>query len=89
MAAALPMDEELIFYHFTRGVTVAMMMTLPDTGLTKGDVPITMSSGFNAVWLTTDPDPRNFRHVNTPGIEKQKKEARITIRLSNTDPCLR
>jgi hypothetical protein len=42
------------FYHFTAKEYVPSILA---TGLTKGDVPTGLTTGKNAVWLTTTSDP--------------------------------
>lgn len=80
--------EVLTFYHFTRGGTLARIVNQND-GLKKGDVPTTPESGFNAVWLTSDPNPENFICRGFPEIEKEKKQVRITVQVPTNDPNLR
>ena len=82
--------EVRTFYHFTRGITLAHILHDENGGgLTKGDVRTTHQTGFNAVWLTTDPNPENFKCRGFPVIEQHKKQARITVKLSANDPSLR
>jgi hypothetical protein len=44
----------MIFYHFTAR---EYLDAIQGEGLTKGDVPLTATTGVNAVWLTTDKNP--------------------------------
>jgi hypothetical protein len=44
----------LKLYHFTYEGALAAILS---EGLTKGDVPLTQTTGVNAVWFTTDPSP--------------------------------
>jgi len=89
MAASNQANTET-FYHFTQGPALASIMLYgTKDGLKMGDVPLTVESGFQAVWLTTDPNPDSFGIVDMPKVDKAKKEARITIKISKNDPNLR
>ena len=43
-------------YHFTDPNRLPF---IKEMGITRGDVPITMTGGYNAPWFTTDPNPGN------------------------------
>ena len=49
-------DAKMKLYHFTCPSRMESIMRL---GIFKGDVPIGPVSGFNAPWLTSDPEPAN------------------------------
>lgn len=44
----------MLLYHFTAHDRLGSIM---EAGLNKGDVPLSETTGMNAVWLTTDPAP--------------------------------
>jgi hypothetical protein len=75
----------LTFYHFTRLLTIG---TIYESGLRKGDIPLTLSTGFNAVWLTTDPDPTRFFYVDEAN-SQMKRAVRIKLQVSANDPNLK
>ena len=50
------------------------------SGITRGDVPVTPSGGFNAPWLTVDPEPSNQKWVSGGG----KTGARIEVEIPET-----
>lgn len=82
------MSEFFEFYHCTRAITVARIILSGD-GLKKGDVATSSSSGFNAVWLSTDPDPSHYVLKNWPVVEQEKRGAMITVRIPRDSPNLR
>ena len=60
----------ITFYHFTRPQTVPIIL---EHGLRRGDVAISRCRGFNAVWLTTDPDPMKLVIGNDPSTFEKRK----------------
>jgi hypothetical protein len=72
------------FYHFTS--TVYLTGILSD-GITRGDVPLSMQGGFNAVWLTTEPHFDKQKWVR--GSVLFKDEVRITVDVPANDIALR
>ena len=77
----------ITFYHFTRKKYALVIF---NEGLRKGDVPISPSTGFNAVWLFSTPDPRYYSFFNSPDLTDEKRGIRITLKLdSEQDPNLK
>lgn len=71
----------MILYHFTREV---YLPSIKKYGLVRGDVPISPSGGYNAVWLTTD---KNSKKQAWAGGEA-KTSIRITLDINEKDPNL-
>lgn len=46
----------MILYHFTEPNRI---LSIRLYGIIKGDVPVTITGGFNAPWFTSDPSPQN------------------------------
>jgi hypothetical protein len=72
-------------YHFTA------RDYLPDilvNGLTRGAVPTSPTEGFQAPWLTDDPDPTGARQAwHGPG-KLAKSALRLTVDIPGDDPQL-
>ena len=75
----------ITFYHFTRP---KYLWLICQNGVRKGDIVISASTGFNAVWLTTDPDPMNFNVGGHPST-LEKRLGRIQLEVPKNDPRLK
>jgi hypothetical protein len=76
----------ITLYHFTRKQCA---MTVINEGIRKGDVPITPTTGFNAVWLFSTPDPRYLTFAHSTALTDEKRGVRITLMLDSQDPNLK
>jgi hypothetical protein len=76
----------ITFYHFTRKTYA---LTVVNEGIRRGDVPITPTTGLNAVWLFSTPDPRYFTVLNSTDTTDAKRGVRITLKLDSQDPNLK
>lgn len=63
-------------YHFTRPSNVEDIQRL---GIIRGDVPTTPGGGFNAPWLTDDPEPASQSWI----VMTDKNKVRITVNIKN------
>jgi len=68
----------MILYHFT---DLYRLDSIKKHGIYKGDVPISIMGGYNAPWLTTDPNPSNQKWGNKTGLK-------LTINIPDNDPNL-
>lgn len=66
------------FYHFTAKDRLEM---IEKVGIMYGDVPTSMSEGFNAVWLTTDPNPGTQNWA----MGDYKRAVRLTVYIPNDE----
>mgnify|MGYP003661519261 CR=1 FL=1 len=66
------------FYHFTAKDRLEMIQA---DGIMYGDVPTSMSEGFNAVWLTTDPNPGTQNWA----MGDYKRAIRLTVYIPNDE----
>ena len=64
----------MILYHFTRPNYVE---SIQEHGIIRGDVPTTPAGGFNAPWLTDDPEPKHQSWVAIT----EKNKVRITVNI--------
>ena len=74
--------RKLTMYHFTNHFH---MPSIENSGLNRGDVATSPFGGYNAVWLTTDPNPEAQGWSNG-GINKTA--IRITVDIPDTDAHL-
>lgn len=72
------------FYHFTYPYRVSSILM---EGLDTGDVPLSISSGFNAPWVTRDPNPMNQMWTGFSN-GKGKSGARLIVDIPDDDPNL-
>ena len=70
------MDSPDKLYHFT---AVGRLPLVMEFGITRGDVPITPSGGYNAPWLTADPSFAS-QGWSTGSIE-DKRQMRLTVEI--------
>lgn len=75
--------EDMRLYHFTSHLHLPSILA---NGITEGDVPISLDTGFNSPWLTTDPNPR--RQVWTKGSFVDKTAVRLTVEIPDGDTRL-
>ena len=68
-------------YHFTNHLWLPLIL---DAGISRGDVPTSPTGGFNAPWLTVDPEPAAQGWVAGTG----KDAVRITVEVPDGDPRL-
>lgn len=73
----------MILYHFT---SQYHLPHIKREGITRGDVPITPFGGFNAPWLTSDP---NHETQSWNQNVLFAKDIRLTVDISDDDPNLR
>jgi len=66
----------MILYHFTRPNNVE---SIKEYGIIRGDVPTSPTDGFNAPWLTDDPEPKNQTWIAIA----DKNKVRITVNIKN------
>lgn len=74
---------KITLYHFT---SKYHLPGIEKEGLTRGDVPITPTGGYNAVWFTTN--KIIAKNAWAGGSVVNKLEVRITVELDTTDPKL-
>lgn len=72
------------FYHFTYPYRVKQIL---EEGLIDGDVPLSINTGFNAPWITRDPNPTNQKWTGFDN-GKGKSGARLTINMPEDAPYL-
>lgn len=68
----------MILYHFTRPAYVDSILK---NGINRGDVPTTPTEGFQAPWLTSNPEPARQKWVVTT----DKNEVRMTVDVKKQD----
>lgn len=79
------MEKNITLYHFTSLLHFGKI--LADGGLSKGDVPINTTHGYNAVWFTTtNMLGRQSPMLNGSGVDKT--EVRITVEFTLPTPKL-
>ena len=69
----------MILYHYT---ATEYLLSILENGIMIGDVPITLTGGFNAPWLTSDRDPGGH------GLDSawlDKRAVRITVKIPPND----
>lgn len=71
----------MILYHFTASYNVPY---IKKSGISRGDVPITITGGYNAPWFTSDPNPAS-QGWDAGG---PKSEIRITVNFPDGDKNL-
>lgn len=69
----------MILYHYT---SMEALWAIARHGLTRGDVPTSPTTGFNAVWLTDDPNGAGH------GLAPKKRVLRFEVDLPLDDPNL-
>jgi hypothetical protein len=72
-----------ILYHFTSDV---FLPSIRKAGIWRGDVPTSSDGGFNAPWLTSDPEWSDQDWANDSILDKSK--VRLTVDVPATDPNL-
>jgi hypothetical protein len=78
-------EDILTFYHFTRPVYVPIILS---RGLRKGDIPLSQTTGFNAVWLSKDPN--HLKALSSwDGDDCEKRNAGFKLQLAASDPNLK
>ena len=73
----------MILYHFTSREAAASILR---GGISKGDVPLDPVAGFNAPWLTTDPEPLAQQWAESSRYDKTA--LRLTVRIEDSDKRL-
>jgi hypothetical protein len=71
----------MILYHHTADEYLKSILM---NGLSRGDVPLTQTTGSNAVWLTIDPDPSG--HGLTDGRLLSLDERAVMKRNTGQEP---
>ena len=73
------------FYHFTSRQGL-INITSERKILPVGDVPITVTGGFKAIWLTTNPEPG--KQLWSFGVGYDKTAVRLELDMDVTTPGL-
>ena len=73
-----------LLYHFT---SLMHLPLIEGSGyISRGDVPLTITGGFNAPWLTADPEAGNQKW--SQGGDVNKTAVRLTIQIPVGHRCL-
>lgn len=74
--------KSLSLHHFTSHYHYSRILT---EGIMRGDVPTSPNTGYNAVWLTSDPDPD---HQEWAGGPLDKTAIRLSVQIMSDDTSL-
>ena len=71
-------------YHFT---ALERLPSIERHGIAQGDVPISITGGYNAPWFTADPNAGNQGWAGALG--SHKTGLRLTVNIPDGDPKLK